>query len=389
VAFKVAWQVCKGFGDGKKASPHLRDFLVESIGLVALATVADVVPLGDENRIIVRHGLEGLHRSPTVGLRALLEVSGCLDKRRLTTGMVGFNLAPRINAAGRLERAMKAVEMLTTGDTAIARELAEELDRCNTKRQEVEQSIVSQAQEMLRGQGGLGDRGAIVLGHPEWHPGVIGIVAGRLAETYHRPTIVIARGIPVSQGSGRSIPGFDLYEAIRACGDGLIAFGGHKAAAGLKLHPAHFEAFADAFERHCRSALSPEQLQKVLTIDAEVLLGMLTPRVVEEIDALEPYGVGNPRPLLMASRVRLVGAPRVVGPRQNHVQFRVAQGGAIVKAVGWSMAERAKALAANSVCSLAFCPTINEWNGRREVQLEVKDFQIDEAGAHGPHPPPS
>jgi single-stranded-DNA-specific exonuclease len=384
VAFKVAWQVCKGFGDGKKASPHLRDFLVQSIGLVALATVADVVPLEDENRIMVRHGLEGMFAAPTVGMRALMEVSGCLDKKKLTTGIVGFGLAPRINAAGRLERAMKAVEMLTTGDTAIARELAEELDRCNTRRQEVEQGIVAEAHEMIRAQGGLGDRGAIVLGRPGWHPGVIGIVASRLADTYHRPAVVVALGDPVSQGSARSIPGFDLYEALRLCSDGLSTFGGHKAAAGLKLPPAHFEIFAATFERHCRSALTPEQLQKVLTIDAEVLLGMLTPRVVEEIESLEPYGIGNPRPILVANQVRIVGDPRVVGERKNHVQFRVAQGGAIVKAIAWGMAERARALTANTACSLAFHPAINEWKGRREVQLEVKDFQVDEASKHAP-----
>jgi single-stranded-DNA-specific exonuclease len=389
VAFKVAWQVCKGFGDGKKASPHLREFLVQSIGLLALATVADVVPLGDENRIIVRHGLAGMFNAPTVGMRALMEVSGCLDKKKLTTGILGFGLAPRINAAGRLERAMKAVEMLTTGDTAVARELAEELDRCNSQRQEVEQTIVAQAHEMIRVQGGVGDRGALVLGHEDWHPGVIGIVASRLADIYHRPAIVIALRQPVSQGSARSIPGFDLYDAIRACSDGLIGFGGHQAAAGLKLAPAHFEAFAATFDRHCRSALSPEQLQKVLTIDAEVLLGMLTPRVVEEIESLEPYGMGNPRPLLIANRVRVVGEPRVVGDRKNHVQFRVAQGNAIVKAIGWSLAERSKKLVANTVCSLAFHPAINEWNGRREVQLEVKDFQLDEAIDHGTIPQPS
>jgi single-stranded-DNA-specific exonuclease len=379
VAFKVAWQVCKGFGDGKKASPHLRDFLVQSIGLVALATVADVVPLGDENRVMVRHGLDGMFRAPTVGMRALLEVCGCLGKKRLTTGMVGFGIAPRINAAGRLERAIKAVEMLTTGDTAIARERAEELDRCNTERQEVEHRIVGEAQEMIRAQGGLGDRAAIVLGRDGWHPGVIGIVASRLADIYHRPAVVVALGEPVSQGSARSIPGFDLYEAIHACSDGLIGFGGHKAAAGLKLKPDAFEPFAESFERHCRSLLTQEQLRKVLAIDAEVLLGMLTLRVVEEIERLEPHGIGNPRPLLVANRLKVVGAPRVVGERKNHLQFRVAQGTTIVKAVAWNLAERAKGLAADSVCSLAFHPAINEWNGRREVQLEVKDFQFDEA----------
>ncbi len=328
VAFKLAWQVCKSFGDGKKASPHLRDFLVQSIGLVALATVADVVPLGGENRILVRHGLNGMFDNPSVGLRALLEVSGCLDKKKLTAGMVGFNLGPRINAAGRLERAMTAVEMLTTDDTALAREIASELDRCNTRRQEVEHTIVAEAHEMIKAQGGLGQRGAIVLGKAGWHAGVIGIVASRLMETYHRPTIVIALGDEVGQGSARSIAGFNLYEAIRACSDGLLGFGGHSAAAGMKLPAANFPAFAERFDHHCRSALTTEQLQKVLVIDAEVPLGMLSTRIVEEIDALEPHGIGNPKPLLVASGVRIVGEPRIVGERKNHLRsFHVgAQG---------------------------------------------------------------
>src|SRR5262249_4468101 len=150
VAFKLAWQVCKGFGDGKRASPHLRDHLVRSLGLVALATVADVVPLSDENRILVRHGLAGIAGAPTVGLRALMEVSGCLDKRRLTTGTVGFVLGPRINAAGRLERAMMAVEMLTTADTVLAGEIASELDRCNTRPQEIERAVYGRARSMRR-----------------------------------------------------------------------------------------------------------------------------------------------------------------------------------------------------------------------------------------------
>src|SRR5262249_17783160 len=157
-------------------------------------------------------------------------------------------------------------EMLTTSDTVVARELAEELDRCNTKRQEVEQAIVSEAHEMIRAQGGLGDRGAIVLGKAGWHPGVIGIVASRLVDIYHRPAVVVALGAALCQGSARSIPGFDLYEAIRACSAGLIAFGGHKAAAGLKLDATHFDAFAATFDQHCRSVLTPEHLRKVLSI---------------------------------------------------------------------------------------------------------------------------
>jgi single-stranded-DNA-specific exonuclease len=381
VAFKLAWQVCKSFGDGKKASPHLRDFLLGALSLVALATVADVVPLEDENRALVRHGLAGMGKHPSEGLRALLDVSGCLDKK-LTTGMVGFKLGPRINAAGRLERAMMAVEMLTTDDTARAREIASELDRCNTRRQELEQAIVREAHDLVRALGGSTDRGAVVVGRTGWHPGVIGIVAGRLMETYHRPTIVVALGDEVGQGSARSIPGFDLYEALRNCSEGLLGFGGHRAAAGLKLPVGRFAEFAERFDTHCRGVLLPEQLQKTLTIDAEVLLGQLTPSVVDEIDRLEPYGVGNPRPVLVATGVRVLGEPRVVGPQQNHVQVRFGQGSSSARGVAWNMAERARALAPGMVCSVAFHPSINEWNGRREVQLEIKDFQLDEAGTH-------
>ena len=382
VAFKLAWQVCKGFGDGKKASPHLRDFLVKSIGLVAMATIADIMPIHGENRILVRHGLAGLAESPSLGLRALMSVSGCLGKRDLNTGTISFKVAPRINAAGRLERAMQAVEMLTTDDQSRAEELAQALDLCNTQRQEVERRMVEEAHEMITAQGGLKERGAIVLGREGWHPGVIGIVASRLVDTYHRPTIVVALNEEVGQGSARSIAGFDLYEAIRACSSGLTSFGGHFAAAGLKLPRGHFEAFAETFDHHCLGVLSPEQLQKSISIDAEVPLGVLTLKVLESIEALEPHGVGNPKPILASNLVRVVGEPKVVGPRQNHIQVRFCQGDTTLKAIAWNMAERGKVLTAGKLCSIAFHPSINEWNGRREVQLELKDFRLEEEEAH-------
>jgi len=380
VAFKLAWQVCKGFGDGKKASPHLRDFLVKSISLVALATVADVMPMHGENRILVRHGLVGLVNSPSPGLRALLSVANCLGKKELNTGSIGFSLAPRINAAGRLERAMQAVEMLTTDADDRADQLAEALDLCNAQRQEVERRMVEEAHEMITEQGGLKGRGAIVLGREGWHPGVIGIVASRLVDTYHRPTIVIALAEEHGQGSARSIAGFDLYQAIKACSEGLLAFGGHAMAAGLKVPRDQFEAFAERFDRHCQGVLSPEQLQKSIRIDAEVMLGDLTLKLLEAIETLEPHGIGNPKPLLVANDVRVVGEIKLVGPRQNHVQVRFCQGNTTVKAIAWNMAERAKVLTPGKICSIAFTPSINEWNGRREVQLELKDFQLkDEA----------
>ena len=379
VAFKLAWQVCKTFGDGKKASPHLRDFLLKSIALVAMATVADVMPIHGENRILVRHGLAGLAQSPSPGLRALMGVAGCLGKKGLSTGTIGFGLAPRINAAGRLERAMQAVEMLTTDDPARAEELAQALDLCNQQRREVEKTIVERAHELIEAQGGLNGRGAIVLGEVGWHPGVIGIVAARLAETYHRPSIVISLGDDHGQGSARSIAGFNLYDAIAACSSGLLTFGGHAAAAGLKLPRAHFERFAELFEAHCRGALDAEQLTKSLTIDAEVPLGQLSLKVVEAIERMEPFGIGNPRPLLVANNVRVVADPRFVGEGGKTTQVRFTQGGTTIGAVAFQMADRTKALKAGMTCSIAFNPSINEWNGRRDVQLELKDFRVEEA----------
>jgi single-stranded-DNA-specific exonuclease len=378
VAFKLAWQICKSFGDGKKASPHLRDFLVRSIGLVAMATVADVVPLDGENRVLVRHGLKRLLEQPSLGLRALMEVAGCLDKREITTGMVGFGLAPRINAAGRLACAMNAVEMLTTDDADRARVLALQLDQCNVERQGVEQTILSEARQIIEEEGGLGERGAIVLGRAHWHAGVIGIVANRLVDFYHRPTIVVSLAEPISQGSGRSIGGFHLYKAIEACAEGLTGFGGHAAAAGLKLPVEAFPAFAERFDRYCRELLTPELKSKELVVDAEVPLGMLTTRLVEQIEELEPYGMGNPRPLFLASRVKVVGEPRPVGERKQHLQLRFEQGGIVARAIGWNLAERGRKLAAGAVCSVVFQPSINEWKGFRSVQLEIKDLQVHE-----------
>jgi single-stranded-DNA-specific exonuclease len=378
VAFKLAWQICKSFGDGKRASPHLRDYLVRALGLVAMATIADVMPLSDENRVLVRHGLAGIKSSPMEGLRALMTVSGCMDKSRLTTGMVGFSLAPRINAAGRLERAMRAVEMLTTDNPELAFKIAQELDEINGRRQELEREIVRQAQEMIKAEGGLKDRGAIVLGRKGWHPGVIGIVASRLVDFYHRPTVVIAFGDDFAQGSARSVPGFNLYDAIRDCSEGLIGFGGHAAAAGLRLTEDHFPNFARRFEEHCRNSLTPEQLQRVLHIDAEVPLGVLSVSVVEEIERLEPYGIGNPRPLLASSHVRVVGEPRLVGEQKNHLQLRFVQGSTLLKAIGWGMAEKGKDLKPDDFCSIVYHPCINEWNNRREIQLELKDLIVDE-----------
>jgi single-stranded-DNA-specific exonuclease len=202
-------------------------------------------------------------------------------------------------------------------------------------------------------------------------------VASRLVDFYHRPAVVVAFGDEFAQGSARSVPGFNLYEAIRDCSEGLIAFGGHAAAAGLKLTESHFPTFATRFDERCRNVLTAEQLQKALVIDAEVMLNMLTLPVLEEIGKLEPHGIGNPRPLLLASQVRVVGEPRLVGEQKNHLQLRLIQGNTQLKAIAWNMAEKSKELRPNTTCSIVFHPSINEWNGRRDVQLELRDLVVD------------
>jgi single-stranded-DNA-specific exonuclease len=375
VALKLAWQICKSFGDGKKASPHLRDFLVQAINLVALATVADVVPLEDENRIFVKHGLGGLACEPAVGLRALMEVSQCRDKKKLSTGTIGFGLAPRINAAGRMDRAKLAVELLTTSDAERARELAEQLEDCNRRRQEIERAIVAEARGRAEAAGVGDERGAIVVGQPGWHPGVIGIVASRLVDQFHRPAVVLSLGDVVAQGSARSVPGFDLYAALAACRASLLTFGGHKAAAGLKLDPARLAEFAERFDTHCRETLSDELRRRVLRLDAQVPLSLFDLKLVRAIEDLEPYGIGNPRPLFLIEPVRLVEPPRTMGESRAHLQMRLEQGGTIYRGVAWNKAESWRDLRVGDSYGVACEPTINTWNGRVAVELNLKEIR--------------
>jgi len=380
VAFKLAWQICKSFGDGKKASPAMRVFLTRSFDLVALATVADVMPLEGENRVFVRHGLRAMvDESASVGIKALLQVCSFGMKAKLSSYNLSFGMAPRINAAGRLKRADTAVKLLTTDDPDEAIELARELDDCNKQRQEVERAIVVEARRMVDAAGDIADRGAIVVAKEGWHPGVVGIVAARLADAYHRPAIVIGLNETHGAGSGRTVGGFDLHAAISACSEGLLSFGGHKAAAGLKILPAEVAAFAERFDLYCRSALTAEMRQKRVDIDAEVPLGSLTLAVVEAIDGLEPYGMGNPQPMLLAERVHVVGEPKAMGQGNVHLSWRVGQGDVVLRAVGWSMANRASELRPGTPCAILFRPSINEWNGMRTVQLEIKDFRVMES----------
>jgi single-stranded-DNA-specific exonuclease len=377
VAFKVAWALCQRASGGPRVEPRLREFLLDSMALAALGTVADVVPLHDENRLFVRHGLVRLRQQPSPGLKALLASAGLDGKADLGASDIGFMLAPRLNAAGRLGCARLAIELLTTTNPQRAVDLARHLEEQNKKRQQLERHIVAHAREMVERDGHEGAP-ALVLASADWHAGLIGIVAGRLAEMYNRPVLLIAlrEADGAGQGSGRSVPGFKLHEALQACGDGLLSHGGHAAAAGFRIRPEAIPAFRERFCDHAARHFSSGPPAPRLDIDAEVPLSALTPGLLEAIALLEPYGAGNPQPLLLAGGLQVVGEPRRIGGGERHLTFRVRQFSKDLRVIAFGMGDRAEELmSAGGRCCLVFTPRVNEWQGRRNVELELRDFQ--------------
>jgi single-stranded-DNA-specific exonuclease len=381
VAFKLAWALCQRHCGSERVTPRFRDFLLDAVVLAALGTVADVVPLHDENRILVRHGLNRLRQAPTLGLQALLDAAELRTKADLKASDVGFRLAPRINAAGRLGCARLVVELLTTASRERAAELARYLESQNQDRQKLERRILTEAREMAEAEG-LNGQPALVLASGAWHAGIIGIVAGRLADLYARPVLLIAlreertEGASLGQGSGRSVPGFALHEALRTCDDLLLSHGGHRAAAGFKVRPDAIDAFRERFcayaARHFPDGPPPPRL----VLDAEVPLSALTLGLAQDLDRLEPYGNQNQPPVFLAGGLQIVGEPRRMGKGERHISFQVRQQNTTLRAVAWSMADRVPELMAEGgQCCLAFTPAVNEWQGRKSVELHVTDFQ--------------
>jgi single-stranded-DNA-specific exonuclease len=394
VAFKLAWALAQRRCGSEKVTPLFRDFLLDAVALAALGVVADVVPLVDENRIIVRYGLHRLRQSPPAGLLALCEVAGYSSTAELKASDIGYRIAPRINAVGRLGKALQAVELLTTTRREQAADLARYLEQLNAERQQIEREMTQQAREQIE-RDGLGSRPALVVASQGWHAGVIGIVAGRLVEQYGRPALMITlpggevgsgedplRALRAGMrarlgiGSARSVPGFPMHLALAACSEVLVSHGGHHAAAGFKLEPEKLELFREKFYAFAAGHFKGATQAPGLVLDAETPLNVLTPGLVKDLDQLEPYGAHNRKPLFLAADLQVTGEPRKVGVGERHLSFRVRQGGATLKAIGWNMAERmAELLSGGGACCLAFTPKINEWQGRKSIDLEVTDFQ--------------
>jgi single-stranded-DNA-specific exonuclease len=288
---------------------------------------------------------------------------------------VSFRFAPRLNAAGRLGCARLVVELLTTTQEAKARQLAEYLDGQNKERQLLERRITREARELLAGVDWK-KQPAIVLADGEWHPGVIGIVAGRLAERYGRPALIIASGSDPASGSGRSIPGFPLHQALRACASELISHGGHAAAAGFKVSRDRIDALREKFCAAVSGCFPEGVPAPSLVLDSEISLNAVTPGLIREIDRLEPYGAENPRPKFLAGGLQIAAEPKKIGQGERHLSFHVRQAGRNMRVVAFGMAERVDELmSAGGECCLAFTPRVNDWNDLRLLELEAIDFQ--------------
>lgn len=361
----VAFKLCQALW-----RQHARRIYEDDLDITALGTVADLVPLVGENRKIVQRGLQVMTAAPCLGIRALIAAAG-LDGKKIGTGQVGFQLAPRLNAAGRIETARRGVELLMSDDEAAAERIAGALNALNTERRGLEQGILAAAHESLADI--TPDVPAIVVAGEDWNAGVIGIVASRLVDAYYRPSIVLTRQDDVYKGSCRSIPGLHMYEALAACRDTLIQFGGHAMAAGLSLLPARLTDFRAAFSEYVKGHLAPEDFVPKIHIEALVPPTDWTIPLVEELTLLAPYGIGNPRPVFGWRDVRPQSAA-AIGTEGQHLRMELGTAERRVAGLYWNRGELAAVLAEETI-DIAYVPGIHEWQGTYAVQCTVDSLR--------------
>jgi single-stranded-DNA-specific exonuclease len=382
VAFKLGWALANEFNGGGKLEPGLRQFMLNATSLAAMGTIADIVDIRGENRILTSYGLKLLPDCRLCGVQALIESAG-LAGQEMNSNTIGFRLAPLLNAAGRLGHARLAVELLTSDDGQRSMQIAEYLKEQNSSRQQYERKIFKQACEMIVTQRlDQPDRKSIVLAGDHWHGGVIGIVASRVVDRYHRPTIMIStppltEGRGIAAGSARSIEGFDILSAITACSKHLISFGGHKMAAGITIETGRIARFAADFEEYANQNISEEDITGKLDIDATAALGQFSKEAVAELGMLAPYGAGNPEPLFATKGVRLASAPRRVGASADHLQVAITDGTNSVRCIGFAMGALEKKLLDREFFNVAYQPQINTYNGTGSVELVLSDIQFE------------
>lgn len=379
VAYKLAWHLCTLHCGSERVSPELRSVLVEMLGFAALGSIADVVPLIDENRVLVKHGLRQIPHSRNEGLRALIRASG-LESDKVDTEDVGFRLAPRLNAIGRLGHAAEALQLMTNATGRQADHLAQRLSKVNDERKALGETIFAQAVEMAESAGMCGQhRRAIVLAHENWHPGVVGIVCSRLVERYARPVILMQRDGQVCKGSGRSIDGFNLHAGLDACAEHLAGYGGHDMAAGMRCPADRFQSFAESFIEHANSILTPDDLVNTARYDATACVGELSPGTVQTLERLAPFGAGNPRVQIRITHAKLNAEPKPFGRTGSHLGLRVCDrdgAGPGWRVVAWNWARHLDRIPPGAPVELIVEPKVSSWNGRLSVEPVLVDLRV-------------
>lgn len=344
---------------------------LEYLDLVATAIAADIVPITGENRVLAYYGLKKVNENPCPGIRALMQLAG-VQKYMHITNLV-FVIAPRVNAAGRMDDARKAVQLFIEKDDNQALVFAEMLHSDNTDRREADSSITEEALALIEANPEYSNRKTTVVCQEHWHKGVVGIVASRLIETYYRPTVVLTKSGDYLAGSARSVAGFNLYEAIYACREHLLGYGGHFAAAGMTLLPENLSAFSDAFEREVSKRITPELLVPEIIIDAPIDFSDITPSFYSILSQMEPFGPENMRPIFIARKVMDTGFSKIV--KEEHIRFVLKQNKITLTGIGFNMAAKFPLLQTQEPLDIVFTIDENEWNGVKSLQLKMIDLK--------------
>ncbi len=364
----VAYKLCQAIWQERTGEVYQAD-----LDIVALGTVADVVPLVGENRILVKAGLSKMQMQPNRGIEALIDVAGLKD-RKITAGHIGFTLAPRLNAAGRVAHATRAVELLTTPSQEEAYEIAEELQETNLERQALERDIHEMARQDVLKQGSDADY-VVVVGGQDWHPGVIGIVASRLVEEFYKPTLVISIKDGIGKGSCRSIDNCNIYEALQSAEDLLIQFGGHQAAAGFSIKEDKIPALRDRLTQYCKEHLAETDYLPIVDIDSQVVIDDIDVPLIEEIETLEPYGMANPTPVL-ALEEATISDLFLMGQQKKHAKVLLEREDSTIDAIAWNRPDLHASFFPGDRVKVAFTVQKNEWNGHVSPQLMIQDMAL-------------
>ncbi len=379
VAFKVAWHFAVLWSGSTRVTESFRKMLTQLLALVALGTIADVVPLKDENRTLTKFGLKMMRHTEFAGLNALIEASGLADEKKFDSDSVGFRLGPRLNACGRMGHAAEAITLFTTATDDEAVAIAQNLDLQNRKRQQTEREILEQACRLIEENGmDQPDCRIIVLAQEDWHPGVVGIVCSRLVEKYGRPAILLDRDADRLKGSGRSIDGYSLYDGLATAKEILTTWGGHDMAAGLTLPPEHFSTLVDRLNAHANTHIVPEDLIPVVKVDCEARLIEFSVSTLQTMMELGPFGRSNAYPTFLVRNLRIQNPPKSMGSAGKHMSLQVQdsdQPGRLIRLVGWGMGDLVEEFAAGQHVDIVMRPKISRWKGFPELEAEIRDIR--------------